>query len=132
MDPLTLLALANSCVAAIRKGCDLYKEVKGTVAEAKKTVKEVQAIAEEVGGFFGFFKRKKLVAAPKPKKAEAPVWDEHAVVTDLAANLGQFFKVQQQLADHIREEEEKSKTVYDPSQNIMEAALNRELAKNAV
>jgi hypothetical protein len=129
VDPLTLLALANSCVAAIRKGCDLYKEVKGTVAEAKKTAKEVQAIAEEIGGFFGFFKRKKLVAAPKPKKAEAPVWDEHAVVTDLAANLGQFFKVQQQLADHIREEEEKSKTVYDPSQNIMEAALNRELAK---
>ena len=129
MDPLTLLALANSCVAAIRKGCDLYKEVKGTVAEAKKTVKEVQAIAEEVGGFFGFFKRKKPAVAPKPKKAEAPVWDEHAVVTDLAANLGQFFKVQQQLADHIREEEEKSKTVYDPSQNIMEAALNRELAK---
>ena len=50
-------------------------------------------------------------------------------MADLAANLGQFFKVQQQLADHIREEEEKSKTVYDPSQNIMESALNRELAK---
>ena len=131
MDPLTLLALANSCVAAIRKGCDLYKEVKGTVAKAKKTAKEVQAIAEEVGGFFGFFKRKKPAAAtaPKPKKDDAPVWDEHAVVADLASNLGQFFKVQQQLADHIREEEEKSKTVYDPSQNIMEAALNRELAK---
>ena len=119
-------------MAAIRKGCDLYKEVKGTVAEAKKTVKEVQAIAEEVGGFFGFFKRKKptvVSVAPKAKKAEAQVWDENAVVADLAANLAQFFKVQQQLADHIREEEEKSKTVYDPNQNIMEAALNRELAK---
>ena len=126
------MALANGCVAAIRKGCELYKEVKGTVAEAKKTVKEVAALAEEVGGFFGFFKKKKSTAtpvAPKAKKAEAQVWDEHAVVADLAANLGQFFKVQQQLADHIREEEEKSKTVYDPSQNIMESALNRELAK---
>ena len=128
------MALANGCVAAIRKGCELYKEVKGTVAEAKKTVKEVQAIAEEVSGFFGWFKKKKPspttpTIAPKPKKAEAQVWDEHAVVADLAANLGQFFKVQQQLADHIREEEEKSKTIYDPSQNIMESALNRELAK---
>lgn len=47
----------------------------------------------------------------------------------MAANLSQFFKVQQQLADHIREEEEKSKSVYDPNQNIMESALNRELAK---
>jgi hypothetical protein len=121
--------MANGCVAAIRKGCDLYKEVKGTVAEAKKVAGEVQDIAKEVGGFFGFFKRKPVSVAPKAKKVEAKVWDENAVVVDLAANLSQFFKVQQQLADHIREEEEKSKTVYDPNQNIMESALNRELAK---
>ena len=125
--------MANGCVAAIRKGCDLYKEVKGTVAEAKKVAGDVQEIAKEVGGFFGFFKKKpktkEAVVAPKPKKVEDKVWDENAVVADLAANLSQFFKVQQQLADHIREEEEKSKTVYDPNQNIMESALNRELAK---
>jgi len=126
--------MANGCVAAIRKGCELYKDVKGTIAAAQKTAKEVTAIAEEVGGFFGFFKKKKKptatpVAAPKPKKAEPEVWDEGKVVADLAANLGQFFKIQQQLADHIREEEEKSKNVYDPDQNIMESALNRELAK---
>jgi hypothetical protein len=126
--------MANGCVAAIRKGCELYKDVKGTISAAQKTAKEVTAIAEEVGGFFGFFKKKpkptdKPVAAPKPKKAEPEVWDEGKVIADLAANLGQFFKIQQQLADHIREEEEKSKNVYDPNQNIMESALNRELAK---
>jgi len=126
--------MANGCVAAIRKGCELYKDVKGTISAAQKTAKEVTAIAEEVGGFFGFFKKKKKptdkpVEAPKPKKAEPEIWDENKVVGDLAANLGQFFKIQQQLADHIREEEEKSKNVYDPNQNIMESALNRELAK---
>jgi len=126
--------MANGCVAAIRKGCELYKDVKGTISAAQKTAKEVTAIAEEVGGFFGFFKKKPKptaipVAAPKPKKAESEVWDEGKVIADLAANLGQFFKIQQQLADHIREEEEKSKNVYDPNQNIMESALNRELAK---
>ncbi len=122
--------MANGCVAAIRKGCELYKDVKGTISAAQKTAKEVTAIAEEVGGFFGFFKKKpKPVEAPKPKKAEPEVWDENRVVADLAANLSQFFKIQQQLADHIREEEEKSKSVYDPNQNIMESALNRELAK---
>lgn len=123
--------MANGCVAAIRKGCELYKDVKGTISAAQKTAKEVTAIAEEVGGFFGFFKKKKPtpVEAPKPKKAEPEVWDENKVVADLAANLSQFFKIQQQLADHIREEEEKSRSVYDPNQNIMESALNRELAK---
>ena len=126
--------MANGCVAAIRKGCELYKDVKGTISAAQKTAKEVTAIAEEVGGFFGFFKKKpkptdKHIEAPKPKKAEPEVWDENRVVADLAANLSQFFKIQQQLADHIREEEEKSRSVYDPNQNIMESALNRELAK---
>ena len=126
--------MANGCVAAIRKGCELYKDVKGTISAAQKTAKEVTAIAEEVGGFFGLFKSKKKptatpVATPKPKKSEPEVWDENKVVADLATNLGQFFKIQQQLADHIREEEEKSKNVYDPNQNIMESALNRELAK---
>jgi hypothetical protein len=125
--------MANGCVAAIRKGCELYKDVKGTISAAQKTAKEVTAIAEEVGGFFGFFKKKKPTSTPvaqaKPKKADPEIWDEGRVIADLAANLGQFFKIQQQLADHIREEEEKSKNVYDPNQNIMESALNRELAK---
>ena len=51
--------MANGCVAAIRKGCELYKDVKGTISAAQKTAKEVTAIAEEVGGFFGFFKKKR-------------------------------------------------------------------------
>jgi hypothetical protein len=38
------------------------------------------------------------------------------------------FKLQEQLAEHIREEEEKSKTVYDPDENLMEAALKRVMA----
>ena len=38
-------------------------------------------------------------------------------------------KLQEQLAAHIREEEEKSRTVYDPNQNHMEAALKRVMAQ---
>ena len=76
--------MANGCVAAIRKGCELYKDVKGTISAAQKTAKEVTAIAEEVGGFFGFFKKKpKPVEAPKPKKAEPEVWDENRVVAEI-------------------------------------------------
>jgi uncharacterized membrane protein YkgB len=43
--------------------------------------------------------------------------------------LSQFFKLQEQLATHIREEEEKSRNVYDPSANLMEAALHRIMAQ---
>jgi len=48
---------------------------------------------------------------------------------DIVKNLTEFFKLQEQLAAHIREEEEKSRTVYDPDQNHMEAALKRVMAQ---
>jgi hypothetical protein len=49
---------------------------------------------------------------------------------DIVTQLSQFFKLQEQLAEHIREEEEKSKTVYDPDANLMEAALKRVMAQD--
>jgi hypothetical protein len=47
---------------------------------------------------------------------------------DVVAQLTEFFKLQEKLAAHIREEEEKSKNVYDPDSNLMEAALKRVMA----
>ena len=55
--------------------------------------------------------------------------DETQVKIDIVKNLTEFFKLQEQLAAHIREEEEKSKSVYDPNQNHMEAALKRVMAQ---
>jgi len=48
---------------------------------------------------------------------------------DIVKNLTEFFKLQEQLEAHIREEEQKSRTVYDPDQNHMEAALKRVMAQ---
>ena len=42
--------------------------------------------------------------------------------------LTEFFRLQEKLAAHIREEEEKSRSVYDPDANLMEAALKRVMA----
>ncbi len=35
MDPLTLLALANGAVAAVKKGCQLYKDIKSAAGDVK-------------------------------------------------------------------------------------------------
>lgn len=64
----------------------------------------------------------------KKKQAYVAV-DETQVKIDIVRNLTEFFKLQEQLAAHIREEEEKSQTVYDPDQNLMEAALKRVMAQ---
>jgi hypothetical protein len=105
--------------------------------EVKATVDEVIGVAQEVYGFWG-----KLASmfggAPKPtqskpvaKKKEAYVAvDETQVMADIVTQLTQFFKLQEQLATHIREEEEKSRSVYDPDANLMEAALKRVMAQD--
>ena len=109
--------------------------------EVKSTVNEVVGIAKEVRGFWA--KLGEMFGAgtapvsqgksPQPvaKKKETYVAvDETQVMADIVVQLSQFFKLQEQLADHIREEEEKSKTVYDPDANLMEAALKRVMAQD--
>ena len=51
-------------------------------------------------------------------------------MADVVKQLTEFFRLQEQLAAHIRAEEEKSRNVYDPDQNHMEAALNRVMAQD--
>ena len=147
MDPISILFAANACVAAIKEGCELYKQAKETFVEVKETYDEVAGIVQEAQGFLGpviaffgkLFQDKSGDGAPaqgkpaakaKPvaKKAKKAYVDETKVMADVVSQLTEFFKLQEQLAAHIREEEEKSQNVYDPNANLMEAALNRVMA----
>jgi hypothetical protein len=124
-------------VKNIQAGCELYKQAKESFVEIKATADEVIAIGREVQGFWsklsGFFgsspKPKAVKPVAKSKKSAYVAVDETQVKVDIVKNLTEFFKLQEQLAAHIREEEEKSRTVYDPDQNHMEAALKRVMAQ---
>ena len=122
-------------VKNIQQGCDLYKQAKESFVQVKRTADEVAGIYKEVTGFWSnfrkFFGAKPQIAKPvvKNKKSEYVNVDETEVKVQIVQNLTEFFKLQEKLAAHIREEEEKSKTVYDPDQNHMEAALKRVMAQ---
>ena len=104
--------------------------------EVKATVDEAVGIGKEIYGFWGklgalFGAKPKPVATSKPvakKKEKFVAVDETQVMVDVVKQLTEFFKLQEQLAAHIREEEEKSRNVYEPDQNQMEAALKRVMA----
>ena len=105
--------------------------------EVKATVDEAVGIAKEVHGFWGKLasmfggEPKPTQSQPVAKKKEKYIAvDETKVMADVVSRLTEFFKLQEQLATHIREEEEKSKTVYDPDANLMEAALKRVMAQD--
>jgi uncharacterized protein YdaU (DUF1376 family) len=83
--------------------------------EVKKTVNEVVSDAKQVRSFWQkLFGTEPATPQPVAKKKEKFVAvDETQVMADIVAQLSEFFKLQEQLAEHIRQEEEKSKTVYD-------------------
>lgn len=105
--------------------------------EVKATVDEAVGIGKEIYGFWGtlakFFGGAPTPVAPKPvakKKDKYIAVDETQVMVGVVKNLTEFFRIQEQLAAHIREEEEKSRNVYEPDQNQMEAALKRVMAQD--
>jgi hypothetical protein len=136
VDPISICLLAAGLVKNIQAGCELFRQAQQSFVEIKQTADEVIAIGKEVQGFWNqllkFFggKPKQSTSKPLAKKKSAYVAvDETQVKIDIVKNLTEFFRLQEQLAAHIREEEEKSLTVYDPNQNLMEAALKRVMAQ---
>lgn len=140
MDPISLCLMAAGICKQIQAGCDLYRSAKTQFVEIKATTDQVMEIGKEVQGFWKklmqFFTSKptpqqQQTAKPAAKKKEKFVAaDEEQILNSVVDQLIQFFHIQQQLADHIREEEEKSRTVYDPTQNHFEAAIKRVRAQD--
>jgi hypothetical protein len=128
--------MAAGLVQKISAGVELYKQSKEQFIQIKRTGEEIIAIGKEAHGFWTqllkFFgsKPKPQVAKPvaKSKKSDYVDVDETQVKIGIVQNLTEFFRLQEQLAEHIRSEELKSITVYDPNQNHMEAALKRVMA----
>jgi hypothetical protein len=129
--------LAAGLVKQIQAGCDLYREAKTQFVEIKKTADDVVSIGKEAKGFIAklvqFFAGKPKPTTPKPvakKKEKFVAVDEEQILNEVVDQLIQIFHLQEQLAAHIREEEEKSRNVYDPNANLMEAAIKRVRAQD--
>jgi hypothetical protein len=122
--PLAILAAANAAVKAIQQGCDLYKEYKGTVLEAKKTLDTAVGIAKEVSGasrgFWSFLKGRLFGEEPtdvkqcvqvetkapeKKAKKAAPTQDELSITLDIIAQLKIFFTCMTQLKQKLADAE---------------------------
>lgn len=121
--PLAILAAANAAVKAIQQGCDLYKEYKGTVLEAKKTLDTAVGIAKEVSGasnsLWSFLKDKLFGSEKPPNVIQAPVvpektvvkkaapitQDELSITLDIIAQLKIFFTCMTQLKQKLADAE---------------------------
>ena len=135
MDPLTLFALANGAVSAVKAGCKLYKDIKGAAGEVKDVLKDLDS------QFHKLYEGKPVPPEAKKqlqeekarvidlnKKAEA---NEHTgIYTEIGEHLGAYYDNFYKCIAVFEEEERRAKTeVYTGDDSLGKRALQRVLMR---
>lgn len=136
MDPLTLFALANGAVSAVKAGCKLYKDMKSAAGEVKDVLKDLDD------------QFKKLHPPEKPATVEQRnqfIQEKNKVVElNKKANEGQHTGIYQEIGEKLgeyydnfykcmaimEEEERRAETeVYSGDASLGKRALQRVLMR---
>ena len=133
MDPLTLFALANGAVQAVKKGCELYKEIKSAAGDVKDVLKDLDdqfhrkfkdhqpTVAERNQ----FIQEKNRIIELNKKGGETT-----NIYTEIGQQLGTYYDNYYKCLAVFEEEERRSKTeVYHGEDSIGKRALQRVLLK---
>jgi len=142
--PLILLAGALKAVEAIQQGCELYKEYKGVVLQAKETFDEAKEQVEEVLGLWEFIKSKLFPLPEKPhdapppetkteKKQKAPKvtresHSEQDIKSDLIKNLKIFFKAMIAMKKKITDQQLRIDTQFIEPDELLDISLDHVVA----
>ena len=132
MDPLTLFALANGAVSAIKAGCKLYKDIKGAAGDIKDVLKDLDE------QFHGMYAGKGKTPPPaavkqlneeKARVKELNKKDSGDVYFELGQHLGAFFDNQAKCIAVFEAEEKRSYDLYTGYASVGSRALQRVLMK---
>jgi hypothetical protein len=126
MDPLTILAMANAAVAAVKKGCQLYKDVKGAAGDVKEVLADLNAqfagkkvSKEQKAAYDAEVQRVKDIGASNPDQ----------VISQIGEQLGAFFDAFDQIENLFWEEERNAKKIYTGDVSVSRRALQRVLIR---
>jgi hypothetical protein len=136
LDPLTLFALANGAVSAVKAGCKLYKDIKGAAGEVKDVLKDLDDQFHKlhppekpptVAQKNAYIEEKNRVIVLN-KKANA---DEHTgIYTEIGNHLGTYYDNYYKCIAVFEEEERRAKTeVYTGDASLGKRALQRVLMR---
>ena len=134
MDPITLFALANGAVAAVKKGCQLYKDIKGAAGDVKAVLKDLdEQFAKahppdkpvSVEARNQFVKEKNRVIELNKRDGETV-----GIYTELGEHLGAYYDNYYKCMAIFEEEEKNSKhEIYSGDASLGKRALQRVLMK---
>ena len=133
MDPITLFALANSAVAAVKQGCALYKEIKGAAGEVGEVLKDLDDQFHKrwagkevpVEAKNQYIREKNRVIELNKKGGETA-----NIYQEIGNFLGQYYDNYYKCLAIFEEEERRAHTeVYTGEDSIGKRALQRVLMK---
>jgi len=131
MDPLTLLALANGAVAAIKKGCQLYKDIKSAAGDVKGVLDDLDKQFNKQHENKPPTKEQRQQFEQKKKEVRANIEkDPNDVISIIGDQLGTFFDAMDKIEELFYEEEKKSKEVYTGDVSLSRRALQRVLIRS--
>lgn len=135
MDPLTLFALANGAVQAVKKGCQLYKDIKGAAGDVKAVLKDLDE--QFHGAYEGkgktptveqrnqFVQEKNRVIELNKKQGETA-----SIYTELGEHLGAYYDNLYKCIAIFEEQEKQDKhEIYEGDASLGKRALQRVLMR---
>ena len=132
MDPLTLFALANGAVSAVKAGCKLYKDIKGAAGDVKEVLKDLDNQfhnAYEAKGKTPSNEAKKQLNEEKARVRELNKKDSGDIYFEIGQHLGTFFDNQAKCIAVFEAEERRSYQLYTGDASVGNRALQRVLMK---
>lgn len=134
MDPLTLFALANGAVSAVKAGCKLYKDIKGAAGDVKEVLKDLDD---------QFHKLHPPEKPPTVAQRNAYVEEKNRVIelnkrdgetagiyTEIGNHLGTYYDNYYKCVAIFEEEERRAKTeIYTGNDSLGKRALQRVLMR---
>jgi len=135
MDPLTLFALANGAVQAVKKGCQLYKDIKGAAGDVKAVIKDLDEQfhgAYEAKGKKPTVEQRNQFVQEKNRVIELNKRDGETtgIYTELGEHLGAYYdNLYKCLAIFEEEEKHSQHEIYQGDASLGKRALQRVLMK---
>ena len=123
MDPLTLLAAANAAVAAVKKGCELYKEIKGAAGEVKEVLDDLKEQYNKIVDPTPV--QKQQYHAEVQRVQEIAKADPNDVYTQIGDQLGVLMDSYDALSKALLAEQVAGSKVYKGEESIGRRALRR-------
>lgn len=132
MDPLTLFALANGAVSAVKAGCKLYKDIKGAAGDVKDVLKDLDDQFHKLYPSGATTSQRNAYVTEKNRVIELNKkgGDTAGIYTEIGNHLGTYYDNLNKCITVFEEEERKSKKeLYEGDDSLGKRALQRVLMK---